>query len=103
VAKTRWLTISHCRLSLLVPAHTGRLADVVMGLIKIPKKQALSNEKDLTQKITPQGNDQATQTKRMTDTNIPKPFIDKLAINLTFQSTEQASATHSVLRPKLPF
>jgi hypothetical protein len=74
-----------------------------MGLIKIPKKQALSNEKDLTQKITPQGNDQATQTKRMTDTNIPKPFIDKLAINLTFQSTEQASATHSVLRPKLPF
>jgi hypothetical protein len=32
---------------------------------------------------------------------LPKPLIDKLATNLTFQSAEQASSTQGVLSPKL--
>ena len=66
-----------------------------MVLIKIPKKAVSSNKNDLTQKSTPQGIDQAIDTTGIPDTETPKkPFIDKLTINLTFQSYQQAYETH---------
>ena len=65
-----------------------------MGLIIIPKKAVPSNKNDLTQKSTPQGNVPTVDTNGIPDTETPKPFIDKLTVNLTFQSYEQAYETH---------
>jgi len=65
-----------------------------MGLIKIPKKPVSSNKNDLTQKSTPQGNDLAIDTNGIPASETPKPFIDKLTVNLTFQSYKQAYETH---------
>ena len=70
-------------------------------LIKIPKQPVSSNKKDLTQKPTPQGADQTIQTNGIPNTDIPEPFIDKLAVNLTFQSAKQAYETHGVLYQNL--
>jgi hypothetical protein len=72
-----------------------------MVLIKIPKQPVSSNKKDLTQETTPQGNGQAIHTNGIPNTDIPKPFIDKLAVNLTFQSAKQAYETHNVLYQNL--
>ena len=72
-----------------------------MVLIKFPKKPVSSNKSDLTQNTTPQGNDQAIQMNGMAETNIPKPFIDKLTVNLTFHSAKQAYETHGVLYQSL--
>ena len=69
--------------------------------ITIPKKPVSSNKKDLTPETTPQGNDQAIQTNGKPNTDIPKPFIDKLAVNLTFTSAKQAYETHGVLYQNL--
>ena len=65
-----------------------------MGLIKIPNKPVSSNKNDLTQKSTLQGDDQAIGTTGTPSAEAPKPFIDKLTVNLTFQSHEQACETH---------
>jgi hypothetical protein len=72
-----------------------------MVLIKIPKQPVSSNKKDLTQETTPQGDDQAIQSNGTPDTDIPKPFIDKLTVNFTFQSAKQAYETHGVLYQNL--
>ena len=72
-----------------------------MLLIKISKKPVSSNKNDLTQKTTPQGSDQTVQMNGMHHTEVPKPFIDKLAVNLTFQSAKQAYETHGVLYQNL--
>lgn len=76
------------------PGSPGHSADAVVGLIKIPKKAVSSNKNDLTQKTTYLGNDQAIETKGIPHPETPKPFIDKLTINLTFQSNKQAHETH---------
>jgi len=68
-----------------------------MGLIKIPKKAVSSNKNDLTHKSNPQANDPAIDTNPET----PKPFIDRLTVNLTFKSAKQAHETHSVLYQNL--
>jgi len=68
-----------------------------MPLIYLPPKVVSSNKKNPTQKSTPQGDSQAIPTDSLPDLNIPKPFIDKLTVNLTFKSAEKAYETHGVM------
>jgi hypothetical protein len=67
----------------------------------IPFDPVSSNEKDLTQKTTPQEDEQTIQTNGMPHSETPKPFIDKLTVILTFKSAKQASETHGVLHQNL--
>jgi hypothetical protein len=69
-----------------------------MALIKLPLKAVSSNKKDLTQKIPIEGQNQVTmQPDDASLPGTPKPFIDKLTVNLTFKSAKQAYETHAAL------
>jgi hypothetical protein len=65
--------------------------------VTFQNKQAPSNKKDLTQKIPIEEDSQATKTDNAAFPTTPKPFIDKLTVNLTFKSAKQAHETHGAL------
>jgi hypothetical protein len=65
--------------------------------VTFKNKQAPSNKKHLTQKIPIEEDSQATQTDDAAFPTTPKPFIDKLTVNLTFKSAKQAHETHGAL------
>jgi hypothetical protein len=53
------------------------------------KKAVSSNKKDLTQNFTPKDSPPLPGT--------PRPFIDRLTVNFTFNSAKHASETHAVI------
>jgi hypothetical protein len=102
---TRLLIISDCRLCLRQPelGRSGRIADVVMVLIKIPKMSVSSKKKSVSSNKT-----QTLPDKTLTEDIpsppqvlstawAPTPFIDKLSVLLDPVNDHHALEIYSAL------